>query len=62
MSARSPASCVLGAPLARQLFGYRDPLGETIRIWRRITTSVVGVLREQGGDPPAAPRRWPGTT
>ncbi len=45
---------VLGAALARQLFGYRDPLGETIRI-ADDHYRVVGVLREQGGDPQAAP-------
>ena len=44
--------CVLGAALARQLFGYRDPLGETIRIANDFYR-VVGVLREQGGDPQA---------
>ena len=38
--------------LARQLFGYRDPLGETIRI-ADDHYRVVGVLREQGGDPQA---------
>ena len=42
--------CVLGATLARQLFGYRDPLGETIRIADDFYR-VIGVLREQGGDP-----------
>jgi putative ABC transport system permease protein len=41
--------CVIGAALARQLFGYRDPLGETIRV-AEDHYRVVGVLREQGGD------------
>ena len=45
--------CVLGARLAQQLFGYRDPLGETIEI-AGDHYRVVGVLREQGGDPQAA--------
>jgi putative ABC transport system permease protein len=44
--------CVIGAALAQQIFGYRDPVGETLRIiddhYR-----VIGVLREQGGDPQA---------
>ncbi len=44
--------CVLGGQLARQLFGYRDPLGETIEI-ADDHYRVVGVLREQGGDPQA---------
>jgi ABC-type antimicrobial peptide transport system permease subunit len=44
--------CVLGAALARQLFGYRDPIGETIRI-AEDHYRVIGVLREQGGDPQA---------
>ena len=44
--------CVLGAALVQQLFGYRDPIGETIRILEDHYT-VVGVLREQGGDPQA---------
>lgn len=43
---------VIGPGLARELFGYRDPLGETITVavdhYR-----VVGVLREQGADPQA---------
>ena len=44
--------CVIGAALARQVFGYRDPIGETIRI-AQDHYRVVGVLREQGGDPQA---------
>jgi putative ABC transport system permease protein len=44
--------CVIGATLARQVFGYRDPVGETIRI-AQDHYRVVGVLREQGGDPQA---------
>ena len=42
--------CVLGASMAQQLFGYRDPIGETIEI-ADDHYRVVGVLREQGGDP-----------
>jgi putative ABC transport system permease protein len=41
-------ACVLGAALARELFGYRDPLGERVRIGAGYF-EVVGVLREQGG-------------
>jgi putative ABC transport system permease protein len=44
--------CVIGALLAQQLFGYRDPIGETIRI-AEDHYRVIGVLREQGGDPQA---------
>jgi ABC-type antimicrobial peptide transport system permease subunit len=49
---QSSRVCVLGAALARQLFGYRDPIGETIRI-AEDHYRVIGVLREQGGDPQA---------
>ncbi len=44
--------CVLGGLLAQQFFGYRDPLGETIEI-ADDHYRVIGVLREQGGDPQA---------
>jgi putative ABC transport system permease protein len=44
--------CVLGAALAQQLFGYRDPLGDTIEI-AGDHYRVVGVLHERGGDPQA---------
>ncbi len=44
--------CVIGAALAQQIFGYRDPVGETIRILED-HYRVVGVLRAQGGDPQA---------
>jgi putative ABC transport system permease protein len=44
--------CVIGAALAHQVFGYRDPIGESIRI-ASDHYRVVGVLREQGGDPEA---------
>jgi len=44
--------CVVGALVAQQLFGYRDPIGETIRI-ADDHYRVIGVLREQGGDPQA---------
>lgn len=42
--------CVLGATLSQQLFGYRDPLGETIEI-AGDHYRVIGVLHERGGDP-----------
>jgi putative ABC transport system permease protein len=48
----SSRACVIGASLARQVFGYRDAVGETIRILDDYYR-VVGVLREQGGDPQA---------
>ena len=44
--------CVLGGAVAQQFFGYRDPIGETIEI-ADDHYRVVGVLREQGGDPQA---------
>ena len=44
--------CVVGALLAQQLFGVRDPVGETIRIMGD-HFRIVGVLRERGGDPQA---------
>jgi len=47
---RSAAVCVLGGSLARQLFGYRNPVGERVRIGTQYF-EVVGVLREQGADP-----------
>ena len=52
--------CVLGAHMARKLFGYRDPVGEHVRIAQDYY-QVVGVLGEHGFGPAAAPR-WPGTT
>ena len=39
--------CVLGAELARLLFGYEDPLGKSVRIGPEYY-SVVGVLPAQG--------------
>lgn len=51
-AATSSRVCVLGALLARELFGYRDPIGESIRI-SEDHYRVIGVLREQGGDPQA---------
>ena len=48
--------CVIGAQLALQFFGYRDPVGETLRI-ADDHYRVVGVLREQGGDPQAPATR-----
>ena len=44
--------CVIGAALAQRIFGYRDPVGETIRV-ADDHYRVIGVLREQGGDPQA---------
>jgi putative ABC transport system permease protein len=44
--------CVLGGAVARQLFGYADPIGEAIRVGND-HYRVIGVLREQGGDPRA---------
>lgn len=48
--------CVMGALIAQQVFGDRDPVGETIRIGQD-PFRVVGVLRAHGGDPqaPATP-------
>ena len=43
-------TCVLGAQMARKLFGYRDPLGEHVRIAQDYY-QVVGVLGEKGSDP-----------
>ena len=42
-------ACVLGASIARQLFGFRDPIGERVRIAQDYY-QVVGVLREHGTD------------
>jgi putative ABC transport system permease protein len=41
---------VLGRTVARRLFGYRDPIGEQVRIGGEYY-QVIGVLREQGVDP-----------
>jgi putative ABC transport system permease protein len=43
-------TCVLGAHKAQKLFGFRDPIGEHVRIAQDYY-QVVGVLQEQGGDP-----------
>jgi hypothetical protein len=53
---KSAAVCVLGGSLARQLFGFRDPIGERVRVGTRCF-EVVGVLREQGADPLAPDAR-----
>ncbi len=45
--APSARTAVLGATLARQLFGFRDPLGERVRVGEEYY-QVVGVLRERG--------------
>jgi putative ABC transport system permease protein len=42
-------TCVLGARMAEQLFGYRDPVGQYVAIGREYY-QVVGVLGEQGAD------------
>jgi putative ABC transport system permease protein len=48
---RSLAStCVLGAVAAQQLFGGRDPIGQTIRV-ATAYYDVVGVLDERGAKP-----------
>jgi putative ABC transport system permease protein len=39
--------CVLGAALARQLFGYRDPLGDAVRVGPAYYR-VVGLLEDPG--------------
>ncbi len=48
--ARGAKVCVIGADVARQLFGAGDPLGKTISVQSRTTGmipyQVVGVLRE----------------
>jgi putative ABC transport system permease protein len=45
--------CVLGASLARQLFGYREPIGERVRLGPSFF-EVVGVLSDHGVDPRSA--------
>jgi putative ABC transport system permease protein len=47
--------CVLGGSLARQLFAYRDPIGDGVRIGTHMF-QVIGVLGDQRADP-----RLPGT-
>ncbi len=42
--------CVLGASLARQLFGYRDPIGGPVDIGGHVF-QVIGVLRGRRPDP-----------
>ena len=44
----SARTCVLGRTLARQLFGYHDPLGQWVTVGAD-AYQVVGVLRGQGG-------------
>jgi putative ABC transport system permease protein len=41
------AVCVIGAGLGRQLFGFRDPVGESLRLGDEYC-QLVGVLNEQG--------------
>ena len=57
---QASTACVLGASLAEQLFGGRDPVGQAVRV-ATAYYEVVGVLREQGSNPQGA-TRWPGTT
>ena len=40
--------CVIGQTNARQLFGERDPLGETVTLAGTVPCRVVGVLSEKG--------------
>ncbi len=40
--------CVLGKTNARQLFGERDPLGETVTLAGTMPCRVVGILSEKG--------------
>jgi putative ABC transport system permease protein len=42
--------CVLGATMARQAFGYRNPIGEHLKVVDDFY-EVIGVLNEQGTDP-----------
>ncbi len=46
--ARSSEVVVLGSSVAETLFGFRDPVGQTLRISGRRFT-VIGVLESQGG-------------
>ena len=41
--------CVIGQTVAKELFGYSDPIDSTIRI-RNIPFKVVGVMREKGSN------------
>jgi putative ABC transport system permease protein len=43
-------SCVLGGQLARRLFGFRNPVGEGVRLGQHYY-QVVGVLSDQGSNP-----------
>lgn len=52
--------CVIGALLAQQVFGYRDPVGEAIRVGED-HYRIVGLLHEQGGIL-RPERRWRGIT
>ncbi len=48
--ARGGKVALLGATVAREVFGGRDPVGETIRI-NRVPFSVVGVMEAKGQTP-----------
>ena len=41
------AACILGATVARQLFGLQEPLGASVRIGN-VTCNVIGVLASKG--------------
>jgi len=41
------AACILGATVARQLFGPQEPLGASVRIGN-VTCNVIGVLASKG--------------
>ena len=43
-------SCVLGTTTAREVFGTREPLGETITVDGSMPCRVVGVFASQGAD------------
>jgi putative ABC transport system permease protein len=53
----SARTAVLGVTLSRQLFGFRDPLGERVRVGEEYY-QVIGVLRERGSDPNGGTLAW----
>jgi putative ABC transport system permease protein len=48
---------VLGAQLARRLFGYADPLDQLVRLEGQYYR-IVGVLADQGGSAPVSALAW----
>jgi len=44
---RGAAVCVIGANIARELFGQRDPLGASLRVGER-RLRIIGVLADKG--------------